>query len=60
MDEKKDICGETKTTGETTWICARKPHTDLNRQRRFNRRDGVFFFNEPPANSHRMINIKKL
>jgi len=62
MDEtkKKDICGETKEFGRQKFICAREPHANISRKRRYNHRDGVYFFGEPPANSHRMVNINSI
>jgi len=59
MDEKKDICGATTSTGNIEWICKRKPHADISRKPRWDR-EGNRFFAEPPTNSHRFVNKAKL
>ena len=62
MDDSKqnDICGETKEFGEQRFVCARKPHATVIRQRRWDNRDGVHFTDEPAAESHRFVNPNRL
>lgn len=61
MDEhKKEICGEKTTFGRSTFVCARAPHVNNKRKPRRNHRDGVIYFDEPPADSHRFVNPARL
>lgn len=61
MDEpQKKICGEKKTFGRFTFVCNREPHIHNVRVRKRNHRDGIFFYDEPPAESHRFVNPARL